>query len=195
MDDRRQERGRVVAGEIQVTVVGNLTADPELRFIPSGQAVAGFTVAQTPRKFNRETNAWEDGDTVFMRCTVWRDYAEHVAESLHRGDRVIAIGRLRQRTYEVPADGSSRTVVEMDVDDIGPILRFVTATIHRADRTPQQQDPWATTPPAQQQPQQAPQAPQQPQPGPPGAQPPAQQQPQWGGNEWGNPAGYGEPPF
>jgi single-strand DNA-binding protein len=117
-----------VAGDTVITVVGNLTDDPELRFTPSGAAVANFTVASTPRSFNRQTSAWEDGDTLFMRCSVWRQPAENVAESLVRGTRVVVTGRLKQRSYET-REGEKRTVVEMEVDEIGPSLRYATAKV------------------------------------------------------------------
>jgi single-strand DNA-binding protein len=115
-----------MAGDTVITIIGNLTADPELRFTPSGAAVANFTVASTPRMFDRQSNEWKDGETLFMRCSVWRDAAENVAESLQRGARVIASGRLKSRSYETK-EGEKRTVVEMDVDEIGPSLRSATA--------------------------------------------------------------------
>ena len=108
-----------MAGETVITVVGNLTADPELRFTPSGAAVANFTVASTPRTFDRQSNEWKDGETLFMRCSVWRDAAENVAESLQRGTRVIVTGRLKSRSYETK-EGEKRTVIEMDVDEASP---------------------------------------------------------------------------
>jgi single-strand DNA-binding protein len=120
-------------GDIQVTIVGNLTADPELRFTPSGAAVANFTVASTTRMLDKQTNEWKDGDTVFMRCAVWRQYAENVAESLTRGSRVIVTGRLKQRSYETK-EGEKRTVVELDVDDVGPALKSATAKITKVNR-------------------------------------------------------------
>lgn len=123
-----------MAGETQVTVWGNLTADPELRFTPEGRAVANFTVAQTPRTYNRQSNSWDDGTTMFMRCSIWGEYAENVAESLHRGERVIAVGRLKQRSWEATDGSGTRTVIEMDVDEVGPALRFVTSQIRRATR-------------------------------------------------------------
>jgi single-strand DNA-binding protein len=153
-----------VAGDTVITVIGNLTDDPELRFTPSGAAVANFTVASTPRIFKRESNSWEDGDTLFMRCSVWRQYAENVAESLVRGTRVIVQGRLKQRSYET-REGEKRTVVELEVEDIGPALRYATAKVQRTQRSgpggpggaPQQAsgpsaggaDPWASSTPAQ----------------------------------------------
>ena len=121
-------------GDVTVTVVGNLTNDPELRFTPSGAAVASFTVASSTRVLDKQTNEWKDGDTLFMRCSVWRQYAENVAESLQRGMRVIATGRLKQRSYETK-EGEKRTVVEMEVDDIGPALRFATAKVAKVSRS------------------------------------------------------------
>ncbi|MFV0426118.1 MAG: single-stranded DNA-binding protein [Beutenbergiaceae bacterium] len=122
-----------MAGETKITVVGNLTADPELRFTPSGAAVANFTVASTPRQFDRQSNEWKDGDTLFMRCSIWREAAENVAESLTKGTRVVVIGNLVQRSYET-REGEKRTVVEMQVDEIGPSLRYATAKVTRAQR-------------------------------------------------------------
>ncbi|GAA2120356.1 single-stranded DNA-binding protein [Streptomyces synnematoformans] len=117
-----------MAGETVITVVGNLTDDPELRFTPSGAAVANFTIASTPRTFDRQTNEWKDGDPLFLRASIWRQAAENVAESLTRGTRVVAQGRLRQRSYETQ-QGEKRTVVEMEVDEIGPALRYATAKV------------------------------------------------------------------
>jgi single-strand DNA-binding protein len=122
-----------MAGETVITVIGNLTNDPELRFTPSGAAVAGFTVASTPRTLDRESNQWKDGDPLFLRCSVWRQYAENVAESLTKGMQVIVQGRLKQRSYET-REGEKRTVVELDVDEIGPCLKFATAKVTRAAR-------------------------------------------------------------
>ena len=122
-----------MAGETVITVIGNLTADPELRFTPAGAAVANFTVASTPRTFDRQTNEWKDGDALFMRCNIWREAAENVAESLTRGSRVIVSGRLRQRSYET-REGEKRTVVELEVDEIGPSLRYATAKVNKANR-------------------------------------------------------------
>ncbi len=119
-----------MAGETTITLVGNLTADPELRFTPSGAAVANFTVASTPRTFDRNTNEWRDGDAMFLNCAVWRQAAENVAESLQKGMRVIVQGRLRSRSYET-RDGERRTVFEVDVDEIGPALRYATAKVSR----------------------------------------------------------------
>ena len=115
-----------MAGETVITVVGNLTADPELRFTPNGAAVANFTVASTPRTFDRQTNEWKDGEALFLRCSVWREAAENVAESLTKGMRVIVQGRLRARSYD-DRDGNRRTSWELDVDEVGPALRFATA--------------------------------------------------------------------
>jgi single-strand DNA-binding protein len=123
----------MAAGDIVVTVVGNLTNDPELRFTPSGAAVASFTVASSSRYLDKTTNEWKDGDPVYMRCSVWRQYAENVAESLQKGTRVIAQGRLKQRSYET-REGEKRTVVEMEVDDVGPALRYATAKVNRVQR-------------------------------------------------------------
>jgi single-strand DNA-binding protein len=122
-----------MAGETVITVVGNLTADPELRFTPSGAAVASFTVASTPRTLDRQTNEWKDGEALFLRCSIWRQAAENVAESLTRGSRVIVSGRLKQRSYET-REGEKRTVVELDVDEVGPSLRYATAKVNRTQR-------------------------------------------------------------
>ena len=117
-----------MSGETTVTVVGNLTGDPELRFTPSGAAVANFTVASTPRIYDRQTSEWKDGDALFLRCSVWREAAENVAESLVRGSRVIVSGRLKQRSFETK-DGEKRTVVELEVDEVGASLRYATAKV------------------------------------------------------------------
>ena len=122
-----------MAGDTIITVVGNLTADPELRFTPSGAAVANFTVASTPRTFDRQTQEWKDGDALFLRCNVWRQAAENVAESLTRGARVVVSGRLKQRSYETK-EGEKRTVVELEVDEVGPSLRYATAKVTKAAR-------------------------------------------------------------
>src|SRR3954462_8188413 len=158
-----------MAGETVITVVGNLVDDPELRFTPSGAAVANFRIASTPRTFDRQTNEWKDGDALFLSCSVWRQAAENVAESLQRGMRVIVQGRLKQRSYET-REGEKRTVVELEVDEVGPSLAFATAKVTRASRSgggggysgggqggkgggqsrPQQSggnDPWATPAP------------------------------------------------
>ena len=191
-----------MAGETTITIIGNLTADPELRFTPSGAAVANFTVASTPRQFDRQSNEWKDGETLFMRCSIWRDAAENVAESLHRGTRVIVSGRLKSRSYETK-EGEKRTVIEMEVDEVGPSLRYASAKVTKAERGGsgggfggggggfQQNDPWATGGSAPQGGGQGggsqggwgggQQAPQQPQGG------------QQGG--WGQAPSYDEPPF
>ena len=143
-----------MAGETTITIIGNLTGDPELRFTPSGAAVANFTVASTPRTFDRQSNEWKEGETLFMRCSIWRDPAENVAESLQRGTRVIVSGRLKSRSYETK-EGEKRTVVEMDVDEVGPSLRYANAKVTKTSRGGgsgdfggggfggQQSDPWA----------------------------------------------------
>ena len=123
-----------MAGDTQITVVGNLVDDPELRFTPSGAAVANFTVASTPRTLDKATNEWEDGEALFLSCSVWRQAAENVAESLTRGMRVVASGRLKQRSYET-REGEKRTVVELEVDEVGPSLAFATAKVTRASRS------------------------------------------------------------
>lgn len=145
-----------MAGETVITLVGNLTGDPELRFTPSGAAVANFTVASTPRTFDRQTSEWKDGETLFMRCSIWREAAESVAESLHRGTRVIVTGRLVSRSWDDKESGQKRTVMEMQVDEIGPSLRYATAKVTKAERGggrggfggqqggQQQEDPWAS---------------------------------------------------
>lgn len=119
-----------MAGETVITLIGNLTADPELRFTPSGAPVANFTVASTPRTFDRQSGEWRDGDAMFLNCAVWRQYAENVAESLQKGMRVIVSGRLKSRSYET-REGEKRTVFEVDVDEIGPALRYATAKVTR----------------------------------------------------------------
>ncbi len=122
-----------MAGDTVITVIGNITGDPELRFTPSGAAVANFTVASTPRAFDRQSNEWKDGETLFMRCSVWRDAAENVAESLQRGTRVIVSGRLKSRSYETK-EGEKRTVIEMEVDEVGPSLRYASAKVTKTQR-------------------------------------------------------------
>ncbi|MGR6521854.1 single-stranded DNA-binding protein [Rhodococcus erythropolis] len=147
-----------MSGDTTLTIIGNLTDSPELRFTPAGAAVANFTVASTPRTFDRNKNEWVDGDALFMRCNVWREAAENVAESLTRGSRVIVSGRLKQRSYET-REGEKRTVVELEVDEIGPSLKYATAKVNKADRksggartttasATAQDDPWGATPPA-----------------------------------------------
>jgi single-strand DNA-binding protein len=129
--------------ETTITIRGRLTADPELRFTPSGAAVANLTIATNPRTFDRQANEWKDGPTTFWRCSAWRDLAENVAESLTRGTRVIVTGRLRSRSYE--KDGEKRTVIEMDADEVGPSLRYASAKVTRAQRSNAtvEQDPWS----------------------------------------------------
>ena len=157
-----------MAGETVITVVGNLVDDPELRFTPNGVAVAKFRIASTPRTFNKTTNQWEDGEALFLTCSVWRQAAEHVAESLARGLRVIVQGRLKQRSYE-DREGVKRTVYELDVDEVGPSLTFATAKVTKTGgqrqapagdawagakpaNNQQQGGGWGSTPPARQQP-------------------------------------------
>jgi single-strand DNA-binding protein len=173
-----------MAGETIITVVGNLTDDPELRFTPSGAAVANFTVASTPRNFDKQTNEWKDGDSLFLRCAVWRQAAENVAESLQRGNRVVVHGRLKQRSYETK-EGEKRTVFEMDVEEVGPSLKYATAKVTKTQRggggggfggggagSPAENDPWASAAPA-----------------------PAQTPAAGGGGGWNNPGASDEPPF
>ena len=150
-----------MAGDTVVTVIGNLVADPELRFTPSGHAVANFTIASTPRRFDKASGEWKDEEALFLRCSVWRDPAENVCACLTRGARVIAQGRLQQRSYETK-EGEKRTVIELQVDEIGPSLRYATATVNKAERrgadgtssSPSSRsaagddDPWASAPPA-----------------------------------------------
>jgi single-strand DNA-binding protein len=123
-----------VAGDTVITVVGNLTGDPELRFTPSGAAVANFTVASTPRTFDKNTSEWKDGEALFLRCSIWRQAAENVAESLQKGMAVIVQGRLKQRSYDTK-EGEKRTVYELDVDEVGPSLRWATAKVNRTQRS------------------------------------------------------------
>lgn len=141
-----------MTGEPTITLTGNLTADPELRFTPSGHAVANFTVAQTPRQFDKTTNEWVDKETIFMSCSVWRQAAENVAESLQRGMRVIVTGRMKCRSYE-DREGNKRTVFELDVDEVGPSLKMATAKVTKVSRSGGQGgqgggqgggDPWAS---------------------------------------------------
>lgn len=126
-----------MTGEPIITIIGNLTSDPELRFTPSGAPVASFTVASTPRTFDRQSGEWKEGEALFMRCSLWREAAENVAESLTKGMRVIVQGRLVQRSYET-REGEKRTVVELQVDEIGPSLRYATAKVQRMQRGGQQ---------------------------------------------------------
>lgn len=121
-----------MAGETIITIVGNLTADPELRVTSGNHAVVNFTVASTPRNYDKTTNAWVDGDALFMRCTAWRELAEHIAGSLQKGSRIIAQGRLTQRQYETK-EGEKRTSMELEIDEIGPSLRYATAQVTRAN--------------------------------------------------------------
>jgi single-strand DNA-binding protein len=138
-----------MAGETVITLVGNLVEDPELRFTPSGAAVANFRVASTPRTFDRQNNEWKDGETLFLSCSVWRQAAENVAESLQRGMRVIISGRLKSRSYET-REGEKRTVFEIDVDEVGPSLKTATAKVTKTTRSggygsgQSDRDPWAT---------------------------------------------------
>ena len=145
-----------MAGETIITVVGNLTADPELRYTQNGLPVANFTIASTPRTMDAQTREWKDGEALFMRASVWREFAEHVAGSLTKGMRVIATGRLKQRSYET-REGEKRTSIELEVDEIGPSLRYATAQVTRAARNdgaaanaqqawaaPAAEEPWAT---------------------------------------------------
>jgi len=192
-----------MAGDTVITIIGNITGDPELRFTPSGAAVANFTVASTPRQFDRTSNEWKDGETLFMRCSVWRDAAENVAESLQRGTRVLVSGRLKSRSYETK-EGEKRTVIELDVDEVGPSLKYATAKVNRTQRGgggggfnsggqssqsggtgggasgqgTAAVDPWATGSPAI---------------STGGGQQSGQQSGQQGG--WGNGPSYDEPPF
>ena len=123
-----------MAGETVITVVGNLTADPELRYTQNGLPVANFTIASTPRNFDRQANEWKDGEALFLRASVWREFAEHVAGSLTKGMRVVAQGRLRQRSYQ-DREGNNRTAIELEVDEIGPSLRYATAKVNKANRS------------------------------------------------------------
>ncbi|MDP9821345.1 single-stranded DNA-binding protein [Nocardioides massiliensis] len=123
-----------MAGETVITVVGNLVDDPELRFTPSGAAVANFRIASTPRTFDRQANEWKDGDALFLTCNAWRQMAENVAESLQRGMRVVVQGRLRSRSYET-REGEKRTVFEIEVDEVGPSLKYATAKVTKANRS------------------------------------------------------------
>ena len=136
-----------MAGETPITVVGNLTADPELRFTPSGAAVASFTVASTPRTFDRQSNEWKDGESLFLRCSVWRQAAENAAESLTKGMRVIVSGRLKANSYE-DREGNKRTSYEIDVDEVGPSLKYASAKVTKTQRSGGSgfggDDPWAS---------------------------------------------------
>ncbi len=143
-----------MAGDTIITVVGNLTADADLRFTPSGAAVANFTVASTPRSFDKQAGEWKDGEPLFMRCSIWRQAAENVGETLTRGMRVIVVGRLKQRSYE--KDGEKRTVVELEADEVGPSLKYATAKVAKVSRDGRpessaprasggESDPWSST--------------------------------------------------
>ena len=148
-----------MAGDTVITVIGNITGDPELRFTPSGAAVANFTVASTPRTLDKATNEWKDGEALFLRCSIWRQAAENVAESLQKGMRVIVQGRLQQRSYDTK-EGEKRTVYELQVDEIGPSLKYATAKVNRTTRGATSggfggapsgapaDDPWASSAPA-----------------------------------------------
>ncbi|MCX5209716.1 single-stranded DNA-binding protein [Kitasatospora sp. NBC_00240] len=167
-----------MAGDTQITLVGNLVDDPELRFTPSGAAVAKFRIASTPRTFDRQTNEWKDGESLFLTCNVWRQPAENVAETLQRGMRVIVQGRLQQRSYETK-ESEKRTVFEIEVDEVGPSLRTATAKVTRANRQNSQQGgQQQSRPPAS---------------GDAWGQPAGQNQQQNGG--WGTPQGQTEAPF
>ena len=170
-----------MSNDTPLTVVGNLTGDPELRFIPSGAAVANFTVASTPKHFDKQANEFKDGETLFMRCSVWREAAENAAESLTKGMRVVVTGRLVSRSWQTN-EGENRTVMEMQVDEVGPSLRYATAKVTKTERN-QGGGGW-NAPPAQQQPAQP--------------QQPAQADP-WnqgtGGGGWGGQPATDEPPF
>ncbi|WP_310961792.1 single-stranded DNA-binding protein [Nocardioides terrisoli] len=189
-----------MAGETVITIVGNLVDDPELRFTPSGAAVANFRIASTPRTFDRQSNEWKDGEALFLSCAVWRQAAENVAESLQKGMRVVVQGRLKQRSYET-REGEKRTVVELDVDEVGPSLKYATAKVTRASRGggggysgggAGGDDPWASSPAQQQTPQQSQQSQQPSQGGAWGGQ---QSAPQQGGQDPWNTPGSDEPPF
>lgn len=183
-----------MAGETTITVIGNLTADPELRFTPSGSAVANFTIASTPRTFDRQSNEWKDGEALFLRASVWREQAENVAETLTKGMRVIAQGNLRSRSFDTK-EGERRTVMELEVDEIGPSLRFASAKVTRTQRSGGSGSFQNNAPRQNNQPQQSNGAPQQGQGG--GWNAPANDPWSTGGNNaggWGNP-GQDEPPF
>lgn len=157
-----------MAGDTIITVVGNLTADPELRYTPNGVAVANFTIASTPRVYDRQSGEWKDGEALFLRASVWREFAEHVASSMTRGMRVIAQGRLKQRSYET-REGEKRTTFELDIDEIGPSLRYATAQVTKStsgggnygggqqrqmpsppqQQAPQAEEPWGNSRPQQ----------------------------------------------
>jgi len=205
-----------MAGETIITVVGNLVDDPELRFTPSGAAVANFRIASTPRTFDRQANEWKDGEALFLSCSVWRQAAENVAESLQKGMRVVVQGRLKQRSYE-DREGQRRTVVELEVDEVGPSLKYATAKVARVQRSgggggyggsggQGGDDPWASNPTQGA----APGSGQAPAPSgagqPAGGGQPAQGGGNWGGQQggsrpaqqndpWATPGASDEPPF
>ncbi|WP_274916554.1 single-stranded DNA-binding protein [Streptomyces sp. WZ-12] len=134
-------------GETPITIIGNLTADPEIRFTPSGAALAKFTVASTPRTYDKNSGQWTDGTAAFFRCAAWRQLAEHIADSLTKGSRVVLSGRIRQHNWQTP-EGENRSMLAVEVDDIGPSLQFATATVQRAQRSnpaPTNSNPWDTT--------------------------------------------------
>lgn len=142
-----------MAGDTEIHLVGNLTSTPELRFTPSGAAVCNFTVASTPRFFDKKTNEWRDGEALFMRCNLWRQAAEHATESLNQGDRVLVIGRLKQRSFE--KDGQKRSVMELEVDEVGPSVKWATVKVNRVGRgeggggfsdSAPSDDPWGSAP-------------------------------------------------
>ena len=189
-----------MSGETVITVVGNLVDDPELRFTPSGAAVANFRIASTPRTFDRQANEWKDGEALFLSCAVWRQAAENVAESLQKGMRVVVQGRLKQRSYET-REGERRTVVELDVEEVGPSLKYATAKVARVQRSGGGggygsqggggDDPWASSP-AQGSNQGSSQGSSQPN---QGAAQPASQGGSWGGQQGGGqPQGGGAQP-
>jgi single-strand DNA-binding protein len=166
-----------MAGETIITVVGNLTADPELRYTQNGLPVANFTIASTPCNYDRATNEWKDGEALFLRASVWREFAEHVAGSLTKGSRVVATGRLKQRSYET-TEGEKRTSTELEVDEIGPSLRYATAQVTRAagggqSRGQVSDEPWST-------------------PGSQQAAPAARGGNSGGGDSWAAPGAYGD---
>jgi single-strand DNA-binding protein len=144
----------MAAGDVVITIVGNLVYDPELRYTPSGAGVTSFTVASTPRSFDKATNEWKDGEALFMRCSIWRQAAENVSESLAKGMRVIVTGRLKQRSYD--KDGEKRTVIELEADEVGPSLKYATATVNKVSRGSgggsgsgaPADDPWGSPAPA-----------------------------------------------
>lgn len=182
-----------MAGEPTICIIGNLTESPSLKFTPSGAAVANFTVASTPRTYNRDTSQWDDGEPLFMRCAVWRDMAENVADSLDKGTRVIVSGYLKARSYQTK-EGENRTVMELDVQEVGPSLRFATARVAKTQRGGSGDNSgWGRQPQHQQQQ------------GDPWGEPPQQQrrQPSSGGQQWNPDTGTGgwgntnrdEPPF